>query len=132
MPVMTEDSAKITAQVDSFGWTVYLGDAVHRVELGADTALHGRPTSFSCDGVVHRLKLPLSWYGTPPVILPFTIGGAPASLAVSVARLSTMERVMRIPRVFLGGGLGDVWSFELIVDEHRLGTISREPGARSG
>lgn len=119
-------------QADASGWTVYLGDWAHRVELGADTALHGRPTSFSCDGVVHSLKIPALWYGTPPVLLPFSIDGAAASLLVSVARPSPMRRLMRAYRVFLGGGLGDVWNFELVVDEQPLGTISREPGAPSG
>ena len=129
---MTQDMANITAQADTSGWTVQIGDSAHRVELGTDTFLHGRPTSFSCDGVVYPLKLPAMWYGTPPVILPFRIGEAPASLTVSVARQSALERLKRVPRFVLGGSLGDVWSFELIVDEHRLGTITREPGARSG
>jgi hypothetical protein len=131
VPATTQGPPIPRGQADASGWTVYLGDAVHRVELGSDTALHGRPTSFSCDGVVHRLKLPALWYGTPPVILPFSIDGAAASMKVSVARLSLMGRLKRVHRVFLGGGLGDVWNFELVVGEHPIGTISREPGARS-
>lgn len=142
MPAMTQGPPIPRGQADASGWTVYLGDSVHRVELGADTALHGRPTSFSCDGVVHRLKLPALWLpvrrwtpqrgqGTPPVTLPFSIDGAAASLNVSVTRLSLLERLKRVHRVFLGGGLGDVWNFQLVVDEQPLGTITREPGARS-
>jgi hypothetical protein len=104
---------------------------VHRVELGADTWLHGRPPSFTCDGVEHRVKLPAIWYGTPPVILPFSIDGAAASLKVSVTRLSFVKRLKRALGFFLGGSLGDVWNFQLVVDEQPLGTISREPGARS-
>ena len=121
-----QDMADITAETDASGWTVQLGDSAHRVELGKDTALYGRPTSFSCDGVVYPLTLPALWDGTPPVILPFVIGEAPASLTVSVARLSVLERLKRVPRFFLGGGLGDVWSFQLTVGEQGLGTITRE------
>jgi hypothetical protein len=127
-----EQHPVISGQADESGWTVHLNDAVHRVDLGPPTALHGRPTSFVCDGVAHPLKVPVIWYGTPPAIIPFSIGGTPASLSVSVTRLSMFERLKRVPRFWLGGGLGDVWNFELMVDQHRLGMISQEYGGRAG